>query len=245
MPMTGGQPITAMPAGLEVARGTIDKLELKGRTSVNTAVGAAYETVWNVGGIRSNIAYDTATTVTVVSTSTDDDNGGGSGAKRVKIRGVDGSGNLVEENVNLDGTNPVTSANSYLSVDKISVNRGVENVGTIDVKDGSNVLQRIDPGDGESMAPHWYSPAGSSSYLTSFLVGATEPALVSIWARNAAIDTPWQKKMEVVVDGTTTTYQLPNPIQLTELRELEFRAKRLGSTDSAVSVDFQMIVESS
>ena len=244
MPMSGGQPVTTMPAGLEVARGTIDKLELKGRTSVNTAVGAATETVWNVGGVRHNIAYDTATTVTVVSSSTDDDNGGGSGARRVKIRGVDGDGNLVEENVNLDGTNPVTSVNSYLSVDKVSVNRGVENAGTIDIKDGANVIQRIDPGDGESMAPHWYSPAGTNSYLTSFLVGATEPALVSLWARNAAQNTPWQKKMEVVVDGTVTTYQLPNPIQLREQFELEFRAKRLGSTDSAVSVDFQIIVES-
>ena len=64
--MSGGSQVTPLPAGLEVARGTIDKLELKGRTSVNTAVGSTTETVWNVGGERHNIAYDTATKETVV-----------------------------------------------------------------------------------------------------------------------------------------------------------------------------------
>ena len=242
--MSSGNQVTTLPAGLEVARGTIDKLTLKGRTAVNTGVGAAYETVWNVGGIRHNISYDTATQVTAVSTSTDDDNGGGSGAKRIKIRGIDGSGNLVDENLNLDGTNAVTSVNSYLSIDKVTCNKGTANVGTIDIKDGSDIVQRINAGDGESMAPHWYCPAGNNSYLTSFLVGSSEPALVSIWARKASVNGPWAKKIEVVVKNSVTTYQLPNPIQLEGQFEFEFRAKRLGDTDAAVSVDYQVIVES-
>ena len=243
MPMSGGSQVTMLPAGLEVSRGTIDKLSLFGRTSVNTAVGATTETVWNVGGIRHNITYNTATTVTVVSDSANDTNSGGSGAKRVKIRGINGDGDRVEENLNLNGTAAVTSVNSYLSVDKVSVNKGTENDGTIDIKDGSNIVQQISPGDGESMAPNWYCPKNARSYLTSFLVGASEPALVSIWARKASTNNPWQKKLEVVVKNSVTTYQLPNPIQLDELFEFEFRAKRLGSTDSAVSIDFQVILE--
>ena len=244
MPMSSGNQVTTLPAGLEVARGSIDKLALKGRTAVNTAVGATYESVWNVGGIRHNIAYDTATTVTAVSTSSDDTNSGGSGAKRVKIRGIDGSGALVEENLNLAGTVAVTSVNSYLSIDKVTCNKGAANVGTIDIKDGSDIVQRIDAGDGESMAPHWYCPADSNSYLTSFLVGSSEPALVSIWARKASVNGPWAKKIEIVVKNSVTTYQLPNPIQLEAQFEFEFRAKRLGDTDSAVSIDYQVIVES-
>lgn len=243
--MSGGSQVTTLPAGLEVARGSIDKLELKGRTAVNTAVGASYETVWNVGGIRPNITYDTATQVTVVSSSTDDTNSGGSGAKRVKVRGVDGSGAYVEENVNLNGTGAVTSANSYLSIDKCTVNKGAANAGTIDIKSGSDILQQISVGDGESMASHWYSPANTSSYLTSFLVGASEPALVSIWARYAGNNNPWAKKLEVVVKNSVTTYSLPNPIAIGGTFEFEFRAKRLGDTDSAVSIDYQVIVESS
>ena len=243
--MSGGSQVTTLPAGLEVARGSIDKLTLRGRTAVNTAVGASLETVWNVGGLRPTITFDTATTVTVVSTSTDDTNSGGSGARRIKLRGIDGSGAYVEENVNLNGTGAVTSANSYLSVDKCTVNKNAINAGDIDIKNGSDVLQRITAGDGESMAPHWYSPANTNSYLTSFLVGASEPALVSIWARRASTNNPFAKKLEVVVKNSVTTYQLPNPIFLQPQFEFEFRAKRLGSTDSAVSIDYQVIQEDS
>ena len=244
MPASGGNKVTTMPAGLELAAGRIEKLSLIGRNSGNDAVGTAYETVHSVGGIRSTIS--SATTVTVVSSSTDDDNGGGSGCRRVKIKGVDQDGNLAEENINLDGTAAVTSTNQYVAVYHVVGNKGAANVGDVDVKNGSDVLLRMEAGTMQADVPFFRVPVAHRSFLTSFLASVKESAYVSIWARRHDLPsgvTPWQKKFEVIITDNTAVYQLPNPIQLDPEFEFEFRAKRVGSTDANVRVDWQIILE--
>lgn len=242
MPVSGGNRVTTLPPGLELSADRIEKLSLIGRNSGNGAVGSAYETVHSTGGIRATIS--TATTVTVVSSSTDDDNGGGSGCKRVKIRGLNENGELVDENINLDGTTAVTSVNQYLSVYHCIGNKGNANVGNVDVKNGSDVLLRMEAGTMQADVGHFRVPVNQRAYLTSFLASVKDAAYVSIWARrNDPVTTPWAKKFEIVVSDATAVYQLPNPIQLDPEMEFEFRAKREGSTDANVRVDWQIILE--
>ena len=245
MPMRAQQRVSTLPAGVELANGTIDNASLVGRTSTNDAVGAAYETVWNQGGIKPDISYGSPVTMDIVSSSTNDTNSGGSGAKRVKIRGIIGDGSYVEEQVNLNGTATVTSTNTFVWMDKMTVSKGATNDGTITMTatGGSDVHGKIPAGDGESMVGGWYAPTGENAHLTSFFVGCVNECKVSIWARRANVNGPWAKKLEVFFTNITQPYILPNPIMLEAGQELQFRAIRTDSTDAKVSVDFQIIRE--
>ena len=244
MPASGGNKVTALPPGMELSADRIEKLSLIGRNAGNTAVGATYETVASAGGIR-NVIGTSGVQLDIVSKSADDDNGGGSDCRRVKVRGLDENGAIVDENVNLDGTATVTTTNSYLNIYGFVGNKGAENVGTIKAyKTGeTDTLVQIEPGTNQADIPHFQAPTDNRVYLTSFLASVSGEAYVSIWARRANIGNTWQKKFEIVLKDGTATYQLPNPIKLDPREEFEFRAKRVGSTDAIVRVDWQVIVE--
>ena len=53
MPLSAGMRVTALPSGLELSSGTIDKLELKGTSGINPTVGATLETICTQGGMRN------------------------------------------------------------------------------------------------------------------------------------------------------------------------------------------------
>jgi hypothetical protein len=78
MPMTGGMQVSTLPSGLELSRGTIDKLELRGTSGINSAVGASLETVCTQGGIRNILT--SAEQLKIKSSSANDTNGGSSHA---------------------------------------------------------------------------------------------------------------------------------------------------------------------
>ena len=140
MPMSGGSQVTMLPSGLELSRGTIDKLELKGTSGINPTVGATLETICTQGGIRNLLT--SAEQLKIKSSDADDTNSGSGHARRVKINGIDGSGAEVEENVNLNGTAAVTTVNSYRHVNNIFVNKvgtgGSTNKGVISVNNNAD-----------------------------------------------------------------------------------------------------------
>ena len=83
MPMSGGNQVTTLPSGLELSRGTIDKLELRGTSGINSAVGASLETICTKGGIRNLLS--SAEQLKIKSSSANDTNSGSGHARRVKI----------------------------------------------------------------------------------------------------------------------------------------------------------------
>ncbi len=121
MPVSGGMRVTPLPSGLELSAGAIDKLELRGTSGINSAVGASLETICTQGGIRNLLT--SAEQLKIKSSSADDTNSGSGHARRVKIKGIDGSGVEQEENVNLNGTAAVTTVNSYRHINDIFVNK--------------------------------------------------------------------------------------------------------------------------
>ncbi len=248
MPMSGGNQVTTLPSGLELSRGTIDKLTLQGTSGINSAVGATLETICTQGGIRNVLT--SAEQLKIVSSSTDDTNGGSNHARRVKIAGIDGSGAEVEENVNLNGTAAVTTVNSYRHINNVFVNKvgtgGTVNAGTISVKNNAadTVLYEIAALEGQQQSASFAVPADTNAYLTTFMMSASGAAQVSIWLNKQPDNAPFRQVLTTIVgDGQGVTYQLPNPFQIPAGGIIEFRAKRLGGSDVAVAADFQLIFE--
>ena len=94
-------------------------------------------------------------TVDVVSDDTNDDVAG-TGARTLRIQGLDGSYNLVEETVDMDGTTTVTTTQTFLRVFRMSVETAGSsgnNEGTITVTytGGSDVAATITEGNGQTL----------------------------------------------------------------------------------------------
>jgi hypothetical protein len=247
MPVSGGSRVTALPSGLELSAGAIDKLELKGTSGINPVVSTALETVCTQGGIRNVLA--SAEQLKIKSSSANDTNSGSGHARRVRLRGLDASGLEIQEDVNLNGTAAVTTTNSFLAVNDVRVHKvgsgGDVNAGVISVNNNADdtTLYEIAVGENQQQSAAFTIPSNKTGYLTSFVCSATGNAYVSVWVQK--LNAPFQQRLTLIVGaGGPTPYQLPNPFQIDPGATVEFRAKRIGSSDVAVAADFQLILES-
>lgn len=252
MAMISQQKVTVLPTGVEVAAGNISGLTSEGRTGQNTAVGATYESVDRIGGTRAELyanpfTESTGQTVKVVSTSTDDTNSGSAHARRVKITGLGANGVFQQENINLNGTNVVTSSLNYTAIEKIIVNKvgtgGNTNAGTLKVfaNDGTTELVRADIGEGFGGGAFMYVAAGTNAYPSQFFASCIGEAEIGIFVRKQG--GAYGQRQTMLLKDNAQNYVSEAPFQLIPGDTLEVRAKRLDSTDAKVSVDIQIVVE--
>lgn len=159
--------------GLQVARGHIRGHRIIHVFGYNPDVDAGIEeTVWTYGGIYQHAPSPIQMTV---SSGSVNDNSTGTGARIVYIRGINGTGNEIEEPLTLNGQTPVTTQNAYSeinSVSVISVGSGGVNEGQIYVGSGTVtagvpaiVYGHIQAKDNQSMTGHWTVPLDHTGYL--------------------------------------------------------------------------------
>lgn len=249
MTLSIGQKVTTLPNGLALAANRIPGIELKGTSGINQTVGATLETVCTQGGIRNILS--SAEQLKIVSSSTDDTNSGSAHARRVRIKGLDGSGAQAEERVDLNGDTAVTTVNSYRHVNNIFVDKvgsgGTVNAGTISVKNNAadTVLYEIAVGEAQQQSASFAIPASHFGYLTSFVTTATGDAQISIWLNKApdGSNVFRQQLTTIAGQGAPVTYNLPNPFQVPAGGIIEFRAKSLTGGNVKVAADFQLLLE--
>jgi hypothetical protein len=129
----------------------------------------AFEVIWETGGQYP--WQSTAVTVDVVSDDANDDVAG-TGARTLRIQGLDGSYNLAEETVDMDGTTTVTTTQTFLRVFRMSVETAGSsgnNEGTITVTytGGSDVAATITAGNGQTLMAVYTIPAGKTGYFVA------------------------------------------------------------------------------
>jgi len=105
-----------------------------------------------------------ASTLSLVSTSASDDT-----SAKILISGLDSNFNPISETLAMNGTGAVTTVNSYFRVNSLlmtSPGTGQNtNVGTITLKQSSNVVAQINVGIGKSQSTIFTVPAGYTFYL--------------------------------------------------------------------------------
>lgn len=252
MPMMGGSQTTVLPAGLELSAGRIDKMQLKGTSGLNPAVGTSLETITAGGGLRNYLSA--AEDLKVVSSSTSDTDSGGGACRRIRIRGIGADGLFKEQDVNMNGTTVVTTDRNgdpinFKYINDVRVQRvgtGSDfNAGVITVyaNDGTTVLETIGAGENQQQTAAWAIGDSESGYLTSFVASSSGTAQVSIWVQPAPTSA-WGQRLTVIIGaGSPGAYQLPNPFQLSAGAKMEFRAKSLTGSEVAVGADFQILLE--
>jgi hypothetical protein len=153
---------TYEPFDLQVSRGQILGHTTLSLFGYQSAVGNTKIPVWENATAYTYIT--SASTLTLVSTSASDNT-----SASVLISGLDSNYNLLSETLNLNGTTGVTTANSYFRINSLVLitpgSSQTTNVGTITLKQSSNIIAQINAGIGKSQMAIYSVPAGHSFYL--------------------------------------------------------------------------------
>jgi hypothetical protein len=150
------------PFDLQVARGQIYGHQQVNIFGYQSSVGNTKIPVWENATTYTYITI--ASTLTLVSTSTSDDT-----SAKVLISGLDSSFNQISETLALNGVTGVTTVNSYYRVNNLVLTSPgtsqTTNVGTITLKQSSNIVAQINPTISKSQSTIFTVPAGYSFYL--------------------------------------------------------------------------------
>ena len=150
------------PFDLQVARGQILGHSILSLFGYQSSVTTTSIPIWENASTYTYIT--SASTLTMVSTSASDDT-----SAKILINGLDSSFNPISETLALNGTTGVTTVNSYFRVNSLlmtSPGTGqITNVGTITLKQSSNVVAQINIGVSKSQSTIYTVPAGYSFFL--------------------------------------------------------------------------------
>ena len=150
------------PFDLQVARNQIYGHQQVNIFGYQASVTTTSIPVWENATTYTYITN--ASTLTLVSSSASDDT-----VAKVLINGLDANFNQISESLQMNGTTGVTTLNSYYRVNSltmISAGTGqTTNVGTITLKQSSNIVAQINVGIGKSQSTVFTVPAGYTFYL--------------------------------------------------------------------------------
>ena len=157
--------------------------------------GTVPEDVWGGDGVYPGFPTGAAETLQVFSASANDA-AAGTGARTVRVIGLDGSHNVIQETVTLNGVTPVVTTQSFLRVHTASVQTSGSsntafNAGAITIRHSAttaNVFLLISAGTNQSYCSCYTVPAGYTAYLRyltgAVRSGATNAVDTSIWLRS-------------------------------------------------------------
>ena len=160
--------------GLNIQRGLVPGVgvtHIFGRNP-NIPQTGEFEDIWNGSSEYTAFNATVAETITITSSSADDTNITGSGAWLIQLVGLDGSYNEINEIVALDGTNPVTSVNTYLRCSVaiiLTAGSSGHNVGAITGTQSvttANIFFVMPETGNRTLICAYTVPAGKAAYVT-------------------------------------------------------------------------------
>jgi hypothetical protein len=134
----------------------------------NENIDASAVPVADDGVTVANWRASAAAATNVISGDDADNGGTATGALTVRISGVDGNYDYVEEEATLNGTTQVNLTTQFLRVFRIEVltaGSGLVNAGAIDVRHTTTVLARITAGNNQTLMAMMTVPAGHKGSL--------------------------------------------------------------------------------
>lgn len=158
---------------VNVSRGLVIGASRIQKTSYNPSVGTSEESIWNESG--TTVGYPASATVMTVSSSSTADTSAGTGARTITVQGLDADYNVQSETVILNGQSGVSTVNSYLRMNILTVitagsggkNAGVIYIGTGSISTGKPavIYSSIAAGFNRSQQGFYTIPNGLTGYL--------------------------------------------------------------------------------
>jgi len=211
----------------------------------NAGVVSTVETVWTAGGAYNWIS--TAAQMKISSSATADD-AGSTGALTLAIYGLDATYALATETVTMDGRTQVTSANTYVRINKVrclTAGTGTTNAGDIYVYTGAatsgvpdvstTVYAKVPAGEGTSSGCTFTVPEAHAG-LVYFLSGSHDSGkrIMFTLEMRPTSSGCWQEIYRFENDAEHTVVPFRLPLVLDERADLRLRALN-DASDSTTS----------
>lgn len=223
------------PFDLQVARNQIMGHSVLSLFGYQASVTTTPIPVWENASTYTYITA--ASTLSLVSTSASDDT-----SAKILINGLDSNFNPISETLAMNGTGAVTTVNSYFRVNNlVMVSPGTSqntNIGTITLKQSSNVIAQINAGVGKSQSTIYTVPAGYSFYLDLAEVNTSNSYTGStiITYKVQAINNLTGVKLNVLQQPFVSIYtasRSSNPFIYTEKTDIQWQLSTSTGTIAA------------
>lgn len=230
MPFSTGQVTHNVPFGVPTVAGKLDKIEGVHKFGYNSAVGTAYETVWDGGGIYAHPSSAVAMTVTSAGGATDN-------GVDVTVQGLDSNYAFLEETVTLAGSGTATTTGLFHRVNRAFVGNGQEPTGNITIVNTGVTYAQITHPYNQTLMCVYTIPAGYKGYVTqvSASVQKNQECVLQFIARkpNGVFRT-----LGIMASfGTPVDRKFDFPFQLDEKTDVEIRAKAGATTEIAGEIE--------
>ena len=241
---------------IEVSKGNVAGhkiIHTRGRNDdIDTATDP--EDVWAGGGLMN--WPTSAAVVSVTSTSANDDGNPttNTGAQTLTIEGLDANFDELSETITLNGTTAVVTGGTFIRINKVFVaTTGTyhgSNEGDITGTIGGDSMFKILTGLGETELGRYTVPNGKKGYITHIQVevdSSKSAVLTMLELPNADdVSQPFSGAMRVIVRFDAISgegiYDPSGGIQLLNKTDVWFEATEVSSNDTAVDVEFEILV---
>jgi len=200
----------------------------------NEALSTSFETIWSGSNLYT---YPGVATLMNISSSDVDDLAGDTGAWNVTVYGLDAGYNFINETLQLNGQNPVSTTLQYLRVYRMIVresgttgyNEGIIYLGTGAVVAGApaNKYGIIDANYGQTFMTQFTVPDGYIGYLTNIGITCyTANKGFEVYLRTRPVNESWLRKEEYhMVSGENVQHLLLPPMPIAPRTDIEFMGK--------------------
>jgi hypothetical protein len=187
-------------------------------------VGTTFQTIWNDGG--QYVHPSAAVQMSCVSTSASD-------TMTIVISGLNADYEALAEIVQLNGTTPVTTTNSFYRINNATILSG-SNVGDITVSEGGTVYANIEATLGTTQACVYTVPANHSLYI--FRISLTSGTVNSnkyITYRNRVDSSTGRvlRVAEATFQLNMQTFDRQIPFRIAPKSDFQFEAKSSSGTN--------------
>jgi len=187
-------------------------------------VGTDFQTIWNDGG--QYVHPSAAVQMSCVSTSASD-------TMTIVISGLNADYEALAEIVQLNGTTPVTTTNSFYRINSATILSG-SNVGDITVSEGGTVYAHIEATLGTTQACVYTVPANHSLYI--FRISLTSGTVNSnkyITYRNRIDSSSGRilRVAEATFQLNMQTFDRQIPFRIAPKSDFQFEAKSSSGTN--------------
>lgn len=226
--------------GIHIARGAIFDVSHINKFGYNTAVGASYETITDLG---TNILPTSAAVVSVVSASSADDEGS-TGAEKVEVQGLDANYNLQIEEVTMNGTSAVTTTNTFIRVFRMRVTQagtGEINAGNITASIGGSDVARILTDKGQTLMAVYTVPKGKRAYLIKFQGSLSKNQEANFKLRVKVNGGAWNVKGLWGTFAESVNYEYPVPLEFDEETDIQVLGKAGATSEMGAIFDLVLL----
>ena len=219
---------------LEISKGNVPGHTRIHKFGHNEGLSTSFETIWSGSNLYT---YPPAATLMNISSSDVDDLAGDTGAWNVTVYGLDAGYNFINETLQLNGQNPVSTTLQYLRVYRMitresgssGYNEGIIYLGTGAVVAGAptNKYGIIDANYGQTFMSQFTIPDGYIGYLTNIGITCyTANKGFEIYLRNRPVNESWLRKEEYhMVSGENVQHLLLPPVPIAPRTDIEFMGK--------------------